>query len=338
MGPTEVRECHASRAGAASRRGNSRNTVTIMGLDVGGSQSRMRSTTLLLLSLLLPLAIAAPAASEDRFAEIKRLIAAEQFDGAKQALNLLPAVLRSSAEGLLLEATVQHRAGDLASSLKLVQASIERDPRNADAYVLFGLNVSRLGEPELAAEHLETATRLAPHDARAWYYYGVNRLEMKRPDEAQKSLARAVELRPDWTEARCALGLAHEQLSDFETAKKLYRDAAGREAGGAAPHVAMPYVYLGRLLLAENRPGEAVEQFAPAVRLEPESAEAWSYYGRALVDAARYEDALSALDRATQLAPDEAAAYYQRMRALKALGRTTEARVAAEEFRRRRVH
>jgi thioredoxin-like negative regulator of GroEL len=120
----------------------------------------MRSTTLLTLSLLLPLVFAAPATSEDAFAEIRRLIDAEEFDGAKQALKLLPAALRASAEGLLLEATVEHMAGDLASSLRLVQASLERDPRNADAYVLFGLNVSRLGEPELAAGHLEAATRL----------------------------------------------------------------------------------------------------------------------------------------------------------------------------------
>lgn len=266
---------------------------------------------------------------------IEKLIAAGDLQEAQAALEALDSAQRRSARALLLEAMALHRAGELLPSLEATQLSLEKDPRNAAAHKLFGLNVARLGKPELAEPYFRQATLLAPADPQGWYYLGVNHVELSRLEEARQELERALQLKPDWIDAMCALGLAHELLAEFAEAERLYREAAAvRDRSTVGPTT--PYLYLSRLLSSQDRSEESVEATAKAIQASPEGVEEWYEHGRVLVRAGKFEAALKALDRAIALDPHDERPHYQRMLALKALGRATEAREAGRAFARLR--
>jgi superkiller protein 3 len=142
-----------------------------------------------------------------------------------------------------------------------------------------------------------------------------------------------VDLRPDHVDAYYVLGLAYEQLSDFERALEAYRRVIAiqerRNSRSDTPHL-----YLGRLLIALARYGESLAELEKAVRLNPDGHEAWTELGRAMIELGRAEDALAPLQQAVQIKSANPAAHYQLMRAYKQLGLEHEARQAMEMFRR----
>jgi tetratricopeptide (TPR) repeat protein len=95
-----------------------------------------------------------------------------------------------------------------------------------------------------------------------------------------------VDLRPDHVDAYYVLGLAYEQLSDFEKALEAYRLAiAIQERRNSRSDI--PHLYLGRLLIALARYGESIAELEKAVHLKPDGHDAWTELGRAMIEAGR---------------------------------------------------
>ncbi len=223
----------------------------------------------------------------------------------------------------------------MLESLTLALAVIEQDPRNGDAYKLFGLDTAQLGKPDLAEPYFQQAVALAPSDPQARHYLGVNLTQLSRPAEAIEQLKEALRLDPHLLDARYALGIAYEMTGDFGAAKTMYREAILAAENQAVTDVT-PYLYLGRLLAAEERWDEAADLFRQATQSDPKNGAGWYQYGRALVGLNQPEEALRAIDKASSLEPADPRPHYQRMLALKQLGRLAEARQAAAAFDRLR--
>ena len=254
---------------------------------------------------------------------------------ARRRLDRLDPQQRASARGQLLEATVLHQEGELLESLTLALAVIEQEPRNGDAYKLFGLDTAQLGKPDLAEPYFQQAVTLAPRDPQARHYLGVNLTQLSRPAEAIEQLQEALRLDPQLLDARYALGIAYEMTGDFGAAKATYREAILATKNQAITDVT-PYLYLGRLLAADERWDDAADLFGQATRLNPSNGAGWYQYGRALLGLDKPEEALRAIDKASSLEPADPRPHYQRMLALKQLGRLSEARQAAAAFDRLR--
>jgi tetratricopeptide (TPR) repeat protein len=99
-------------------------------------------------------------------------------------------------------------------------------------------------------------------------------LRGRRPDLALEHFQKAVDTYPDEGEYHAALGYALHltKPSDPGTLKKAY--AHIQKGRKLAPDRAKPYLYLGRLALAEERAEVAEKMFGRAVQLDPDCLDA----------------------------------------------------------------
>lgn len=120
---------------------------------------------------------------------------------------------------------------------------------------------------------------------------GVVNLRDPGPSLAGRGAAQLVELT-----ARAEDALARHELEEAR--------AAAERAGSAHPHDPAAHVLLGRVHLAAARPGDAVEGFRRAVRLDPLLVSAHRLLGHALAAAGRFAEAVDVWNHWERLAAD----------------------------------
>jgi tetratricopeptide (TPR) repeat protein len=154
-----------------------------------------------------------------------------------------------------------------------------------------------------------------------------------RRDDAQTKLEDALKLDPSLASAEESLGFYLLQVSQLEEAEKHFMRAAELDPK-------LPLAYYGQGMVAMSRGGfvgvpvGAIVAFEKTVELSPAFAPAW--YNLASIYTLRRETLQKALDaaqRAASLVPGDAGYQYQVAVILENLGRTEEARKAAERIR-----
>ena len=80
-------------------------------------------------------------------------------------------------------------AGKYAAAIPLLQKTVAKESKNADAYNLLGYSHRNLGDVEAALTHYGRALELDPKHRGANEYLGELYLELGRLDEAQERLA-----------------------------------------------------------------------------------------------------------------------------------------------------
>ncbi len=80
-------------------------------------------------------------------------------------------------------------AGKYAAANPLLQKTVAKESKNADAYNLLGYSHRKLGDVEMAMAHYGRALELDPKHRGANEYLGELYLELGRLDEAQERLA-----------------------------------------------------------------------------------------------------------------------------------------------------
>ncbi|WP_248341115.1 tetratricopeptide repeat protein [Anaeromyxobacter paludicola] len=120
-------------------------------------------------------------------------------------------------------------------------------------------------------------------------------------------------LRPAWRRAGAAalvavvLALATATFlrnRTWSSAVSLWTDAAAK-----SPAKARARLNLGKALVEAGRPGDALPEYAAALRLDPGSPDLRNDLGVALLQLGRYDEAIAQLRLAVQLAPDYADAH-----------------------------
>jgi tetratricopeptide (TPR) repeat protein len=154
-----------------------------------------------------------------------------------------------------------------------------------------------------------------------------------RRDDAQTKLEDALKLDPSLASAEESMGFYLLQVSQLEEAEKHFMHAAELDPK-------LPLAYYGQGMVAMSRGGfvgvpvGAIVAFEKTVELSPAFAPAW--YNLASIYTLRHETLQKALDaaqRAASLVPGDAGYQYQVAVILENLGRTEEARKAAERIR-----
>jgi tetratricopeptide (TPR) repeat protein len=105
--------------------------------------------------------------------------------------------------------------------------------------------------------------------------------------------------------------LAHENLGqalrdrgDLERSREHYERALALAPAGSITYAAIIHNSLGMVLLREDKPGEALDQFAQAARLDPTFAEAQTNLGNALASGGRPAEAIDHYRVAIARKPD----------------------------------
>ena len=231
----------------------------------------------------------------------------------------------SSADPHLLLGYVLFRQRRPAESLaEYTVAARLREPSPADLTVVASDYVL-LNDYTDAERWLLRATSQAPTDAHLWYLLGRTRYNEDHPAAAVEAFTQCLKLHPDDARAEYNLGLAYEHLDQPEKAVAAYRTAiAWQQSSGIRDP--QPYLDLGKLLLAQRHPEQALDPLEKAAQAGPDNALAQQELGVAYEALGRYAEAVSPLRRAASLAPTAEQPHFILGRVLRHLGRTEEAK------------
>jgi tetratricopeptide (TPR) repeat protein len=214
--------------------------------------------------------------------------AAEHF---KQVLNLKPGLYEAELNlGIL-----QLRNHNTAEALPLLRDAVKQKPSAARAQRYLGDALMASDDAPGASEAYRAALTADPKLASAELGLGQALLKQKQTAEAAPHYRQAAVLDPNLKsyqlEIAGALLQAGEQEKAVEFLKEFPDDAAAREQ-------------LGRVYLANNQPGDAVEQLQAAVRLSPTPANELAL-ATALIRNKQPEAAQPLLERALAAAPKD---------------------------------
>ncbi len=189
---------------------------------------------------------------------------------------------------LLRRADAYRLADSLQVALDEYRLVISQSTEIAQAYCGAGQVLYRLGEFELAVEHLRTAVQIAPEYGTAHYVLG-----------------QALRNQGHTGEARRELGLAQEYRNQEPPLDDPLARAVDRARIGAieALHSGIDFLKAGEV-------DTAIELFETAIRIEPTLAEAHAQLGAALLEQNELEAAADSLQRALSLEPNYVEAIY----------------------------
>jgi tetratricopeptide (TPR) repeat protein len=186
--------------------------------------------------------------------------------------------------------------GAVAAAERELAQILERVPGHAEAnYLLARIRLGQ-GRADEALDHLKTAVRTNPSHVAARTLLA--RRLLARGQREQAALQLEAALRADPTRADAKLDLARLYAQDgrlaqaSELARQLRRDAPASPSAAAL---------MGTVLLAQGRPGDAVDAFTAAIQLGPDLIEAHRGLGRAQQAMGQTDRAVASYERALAL-------------------------------------
>jgi tetratricopeptide (TPR) repeat protein len=242
--------------------------------------------------------------------EVRALVALDRGAEAAPLAEALARLRPGDPEVLAALARARLAADDAEGALLSVRDALAVAPGQPDLYQLQAVICVRLGDTDAALEACQLALRVDSGLVQVWL-----------------ELARLEERRDNWTAAHAAYGRALDLLPTFTPAALGRADLARRtESPKAAIGMLVelltedPYEFdalllLGRALLDDGRPRQALEAFDRILRFVAEHPEALFYRGVALARERQFNDAVSAWDQVVQLAPGAELATAARSRA-----------------------
>lgn len=275
-----------------------------------------------------PLVSGAPAQP----ASLHRATAALKQGRLAEARSLLqqPGALGDSSEARRVLGMVYWTESDFDKSVEQLEAAVRLNPGDERSRLALSRVLSAAGRDADAQRALQDTLRVIPASARAhWWlatsYERVNRFADAR-HEFEHAASQAVAGRSQLlgTVARLASG-ATDNTGAI--------DALTRAVADDPTNPAWHRLLAGALLL-EDRPDDALPEFAAALRIDPRDADAHLGVGQIYLNAGRNPEAVDALRRATELKADSIDAAYALATALTRLGRGREAAPYFEQVER----
>jgi tetratricopeptide (TPR) repeat protein len=272
------------------------------------------------------------------------------LEAAAKGMPLLPlAAYRKGFE--------QIASGDFRLAIEELRRAAAADPLvrgavdgSSEWHRVRGLAYWADSEFDKSVEQLEAAIRMSSGDERSRLALSRVLTSAGRDADAQRVLQDTLRVIPASARAHWWLATSYERVNRFADAREEFERAAsgavagrshllgavGRLASGAADGAGAVDAFsravaddsanpawhrlLAGALVLEDRPDEALAEFAAALRLDPRDAGAHFGVGQIHLNAGRNEEAVNALRRATELNADLIEAEYALATALTRLG------------------
>lgn len=264
--------------------------------------------------------------------DIDALLAVED-EGAKRVLRDANTTVRgpdlgagfagqAKLLGVLRRAIKVADGGDNVGGLKLALKAIDLDPENAQANLIAGLMLERMGRLSQALEFFERAWERNPNDPNVHFNLGLVAWKLDMLEAAEKFYRIAHELDPTSADAIINLAGVLRDRSEFSASIELLRAAIY-----AHPENANFWNSLGTTLLDGGDPEQALTFYEEALRLKPDFARAWHNLGYAHElngDAAASVEASERALQNPQTETDRIEMLYSRAMSLLGAGRVAE--------------
>jgi tetratricopeptide (TPR) repeat protein len=242
------------------------------------------------------------------------------------------------------------------------QALLARMPQSSEAHRLLGVAYWADYEYEKSREQFAHAIRLQPADERSWLMLASLLVQSDDFPGAERLLREMLEVLPQSAYARLWLGSVYTSLNRhldaanaFEAAaqtaiagrKHLYSTVGRLRRGSGdfdgmidalrrglqtSPNDTAPHLELARAHLEQDERDEALAEYAAALLIDAENADAYAGIGQLHLDAGRLDEAVEVLRRAVRLQPASTEARYALASALLQSGRVEEGKKALDEF------
>lgn len=261
---------------------------------------------------------------DGRYAEATELFGALAEKRPSDFSVLYGQALATFNSGRAAEAEpLARRAVDAANdSAPVRQQHQAHAQQTADALVLLAVIVSVRGDDASALKFLQRAVKITPDDFDAQLSLGRLLFGMGDDSGAIKAFRTAKSLQPTNSQALFFLATAMEHSGDLDAALSMYRDLVALK-----PDMYEGHLGLGVLLVKRGGSGteEGLHELNRALQINPNVYEAQVTLGRTLIAQGRPSDALEHLRRAAELAPGNPEPHYQLSLAYRRLGRKDEA-------------
>ncbi|HLG88963.1 MAG TPA: sulfotransferase [Alphaproteobacteria bacterium] len=237
--------------------------------------------------------------------------------------------------------------GELSQLLPSRGTSAVQQSRAAKDHLLLAKTLNEQGKTSDAIEVLENALRLSPHDPVVYNNLGLLHLAAQDLARAVDCFEKAIALDPDLATGHYNLGAARERQRDHDAAAACYRKAIAlsptmgeaysrlgnllqsrgdsdgavecfRCASELAPDTPRGLVERAKILLIEEKVGEAEGCLRRSLAVDAANAEAHALLGDLLSESGRFEDAARSLREAIRLDPERVSAYHNLVLAKKA--------------------
>jgi tetratricopeptide (TPR) repeat protein len=215
------------------------------------------------------------------------------------------------------------------SMAEYLEASQYRDLTAAELMTL-ALDCAELHLAGDADKWLTRSLEMNPEDAQGWEALGQIKGDEQRFEESIQAYQRSLALTPRVVSAETGIGLSDELLSRLEDAKTAYKTAIGWEA--PKPHDPTPFHGLGRVLLKQNRPAEALPYLRQAVELGPKVAEAHEELGKAYSSLNQLAAAQKEIEKALELAPQVARLHFMLGQLYRKAGQMEKAKAELDSY------
>src|SRR5215472_8328859 len=261
---------------------------------------------------------------------------------APMAISVSAAAASELGVRYIVEGSVRRAANRVRISVQLIDATggnhlwAERFDRDlADIFTLQGEVVGRI--VSALADALPTAqplSRRRPTNIEAYDLFVRGRLLSARSLEGNRAalalLARSIEIDPNFAEAHAWLATCHywawAHFGEVEREHRALARAAAEKAVALDPRNASAHPMLGYILLFESALDKAAAEFATALRVNPNHADAWVYMADLKVTEGRAAEALDCVNSALRLNPRPPDIYFWMLGYVQyALGRYEEA-------------
>jgi tetratricopeptide (TPR) repeat protein len=204
---------------------------------------------------------------------------------------------------------LQPSSSDAQPAEELAKASLAeftagaryRDPTAADLKIV-AFDYVLLGDYADADKWFTKMLQWTPNDSEGWYFLGRAKYNENRFEEAVSAFEQSLKLDPKNVKAEDNLGLAYAGLSRNSEAAAAFQRALDWQAQAAAKNPG-PYIDMGRLLLEESRPRDAVTYLVQAVEIAPRESRAHELLGKAYSRLDELPKAQAELEKAIELSP-----------------------------------
>lgn len=122
--------------------------------------------------------------------------------------------MSEQVQQFLQQATQALQDGNTGPALDLIEQAIALDRANPDAYVLRGIALSQMGNPEAATAAFREALALNPQSAKAHYNFATHQYQLGMRREALVSAEEALRLDPSHASARDLVERVRMELGD----------------------------------------------------------------------------------------------------------------------------
>jgi tetratricopeptide (TPR) repeat protein len=221
----------------------------------------------------------------------------------------------------------QTRTGQLTQAVENLQATLAKNPNDADLLYYLG-RASGL----LSKQSIDALLASYPDSARAHQAMAENYFVLRQMPQAEKEFREAMRLRPDTPELHLELGLVYAGSSQWAKAEEEFRAQTKMEPGNAEAAYR-----LGSALLQQGKAREARTELERSNRLQPDMPETLYSLGKAAAlagDAAAAENAwtkLLSIEKQTALA---AQTHFALAGLYRKQGKTTDAERETQEFQK----